>query len=236
MKFDILTYNNGVGIVTDAFILKKIIAKNISLNVDVKFINESIIKNSDVGIWIQNFDINLLNRFKKNIFYINEEWSGNHELQNLNLFEYVICKSNYSKQILSNYTRNNNLIHIPFVSRNFFDNKIKKNKKFLHFAGRSIQKNTELILKQKDEITLIDPYNRYKPNLNISHINTYQTEDQISLILNSHNIHVCCSLYESWGHYLFEGLSTGSEIICSDIPVFREQLDPQLIHFISSNE
>jgi hypothetical protein len=43
-------------------------------------------------------------------------------------------------------------------------------------------------------------------------------------------------LYESWGHYLYEGLSTGSEIICSDIPVFREQLDPDLVHFIPTTE
>jgi hypothetical protein len=45
-------------------------------------------------------------------------------------------------------------------------------------------------------------------------------------------MHVCISLYESWGHYLFEGLSTGAEIICSDIPAFKEQLDPSLVNFI----
>jgi glycosyltransferase involved in cell wall biosynthesis len=51
-------------------------------------------------------------------------------------------------------------------------------------------------------------------------------------MLNAHNVHICPSLYESWGHYAFEGLSTGAEIICSDIPVFREHLDPDLVHFI----
>ena len=83
---------------------------------------------------------------------------------------------------------------------------------------------------------MVDPYNRYRPNLNFDHINTYQTDDQIKNILNSHNIHICCSLYESWGHYLFEGLSTGAEIICSDIPTFREHLDPDLVHFIPTED
>ena len=78
--------------------------------------------------------------------------------------------------------------------------------------------------------------NRYKPGKNFNHINSYQNTDQICHPLNSHNIHICCSIYESWGHYLFEGLSTGAEIICSDIPVFKEQLNPDLVHFIPTHE
>jgi hypothetical protein len=235
-KINILTYNNGVGIVTDAFLLKKIIENNITENVTVEFINEDI-KNADVGVWIQNFDINHLSNFKKNIFFINEEWSGTQELNNLNLFDHVICKSKYAYNLIINYTKfNKNIIYIPFVSRNFHDKNISKNRKCLHFMGRSIQKNTEVVLNQNVNITLIDPYNRYRPNTNFDHINTYQTDEQINYLLNSHNIHICCSLYESWGHYLFEGLSTGAEIICSDIPIFKEQLDPDLVHFIPTQE
>jgi glycosyltransferase involved in cell wall biosynthesis len=236
MKFNILTYDNRVGIVTDAFLLKVIIEDEIIENVNVQFINNNIQK-SDIGIWIQNFEINLLNRFKKNVFFINEEWSGEYELNNLNLFDYVICKSKYAYDLLINYTKfNKNIIYLPFISRNFFNKNVLKDKKYLHFMGRSIQKNTELILDQNVDITLIDPDNRYNPNQNFNHINSYQTNDQLQNVLNSHNIHICCSLYESWGHYLFEGMSTGAEIICSDIPVFKEQLDPDLVHFIPTQE
>lgn len=232
MTFNILTFNNQVGIVTDAILLQKILKINFN-NVNIQFINESHILNADIGIWIQNFDINLLNRFKKNIFFINEEWAGSLELSNLYLFDYVICKSFYAKTLLDSYC---NVIHIPFISRDLYNKNICRTKSFLHFMGRSIQKNTELVLTQSVPITLIDPYNRYRPETNFNHINTYQTKDQISNILNSHNIHICCSLYESWGHYLFEGLSTGAEIICSDIPVFKENLDPDLVHFIPTKE
>jgi hypothetical protein len=102
--------------------------------------------------------------------------------------------------------------------------------------GRSIQKNTELVLEQELPITLIDPYYRYSPKNNISHVNTYQSTNQIITLLNSHSTHICISLYESWGHYLFEGLSTGSEIICSDIPVFKEQLDTSLVHMLPTSK
>lgn len=232
MKFNILTNNNGVGIVTDAFILKDIIKKNISLDVEIKFINESIIENSDVGIWIQNYYLHLLEKFKINIFFINEEWFD-YPIDDLKKFDYVVCKSKYTYNIFKNYCL---AIYIPFVSKNFYDGSISKCTKFLHFVGRSMQKNTELVLKQNIPITLIDSYNRYNPNKKFVHVNTYQTHEQLNYLLNSHSVHICCSLYESWGHYLFEGLSTGAEIICSDIPVFKEQLDPNLVHFIPTRE
>ena len=233
MRFKILTYNNGVGIVTDAILLKDLIYNNVSEQVEIKFVGEQELETADVGVWIQNYNINLLNNFKKNIFFINEEWAGSLELSNLHLFDYVICKSKYAKELLSSYR---DVIHLPFISTDYYDSSILRNHSILHFAGRSIQKNTELALNTSNNLTLIDPYNRYKVNNNINHINTYQSSNQISQLLNSHNIHICCSLYESWGHYLYEGLSTGSEIICSHIPVFREQLDPDLVHFIPTTE
>ena len=233
MRFNILTYNNGVGIVTDAILLKDLIYNNISEQVEVKFVGEHSIETADVGIWIQNFDINLLNLFKKNIFFINEEWAGINELSNLHLFDYVVCKSKYAQTLLKSYC---NVIYIPFISRNFYSPVVERRNQFLHFVGKSIQKNTELVLSLKNQLTLIDPYDRYKVCKNVNHINEYQSTDQLVNLLNSHNIHICCSLYESWGHYLFEGLSTGAEIICSDIPSFREQLDPNLVHFIKTTE
>ena len=118
MTFTVLTYNNFVGIVTDAYLIKNIIHNNISQNVDVKFIDQLHNNDvADVGIWIQNFNIAQLNRFKKNIFFINEEWSGNHELNNLHLFDYVVCKTNYAKSLLQKYK---DVICLPFISRNYY--------------------------------------------------------------------------------------------------------------------
>jgi len=71
MNFNVLTYNNGVGIVTDAELLTSLIKSHITIDAEMKFIDKFIKNNYDVGIWIQNFDINLLNCFKTNVFFIN---------------------------------------------------------------------------------------------------------------------------------------------------------------------
>ena len=233
MNFNVLTYNNGVGLVTDAELLTSLIKNYITVDVEMTFIDKFNKNNYDVGIWIQNFDINLLNCFKTNVFFINEEWAGINELSNLHLFDYVICKSEYAKNLLTPYCTT---MFFPFISKDYYDPSIIKNNSTLHFAGRSIQKNTELVLSTTNKLTLIDPYNRYRVNNDIKHINTYQSSGQLSQLLNSHTSHICCSLYESWGHYLYEGLSTGAEIICSNIPTFKEQLDPDLVHFIPTIE
>ena len=72
MKFNILTFNNKVGIVADAYILQSILSK-IS-DTEVFFLDEKLnIPKSDIAIWIQNSYTDLLDNFKINIFYINEE-------------------------------------------------------------------------------------------------------------------------------------------------------------------
>jgi glycosyltransferase involved in cell wall biosynthesis len=232
MMCNILTFNNYVGILTDAILLEKIISK-VTPNVKIVFldnIDESY--KSDFAVWIQNYHLHMLDNFKINIFFINEEWFD-RSFDDLKKFDFVVCKSKHAYNLLHKYC---NCIYLPFVSPDYFNPSIIQENKMLHFMGRSIQKNTELVLKQTHPLTLIDPYNRYRPNSNIFHINTYQSNDQLMYLLNTHSIHVCISLYESWGHYLFEGLSTGAEIICSDIPVFKEQLDPSLVHFLPAKQ
>lgn len=232
MRWKILVFDNKVGIITDANLIKKLIYENITENVSIKFIDQLQPNDvADIGIWIQNFDLVYLNNFKTNIFFINEEWVGEHELNNLHRFNYVVCKSKYAQNLLSPYC---NAVCLPFISPNYYDKNVVKFNKILHFMGRSIQKNTELVLQQNVPITLIDSDGKYKPNSNFTHINKYQTKNELAYLLNSHNTHICVSLYESWGHYFYEGLSTGVEMICSDIPAFTENIDTSLVHVLKT--
>ena len=61
---------------------------------------------------------------------------------------------------------------------------------------------------------------------------SYITENDVVYNLNNHDIHICCSLYEGWGHYLWEAMSCGKLVICSEVPVFKEYLNPDLVKFI----
>ena len=241
MKFKILTYNNGAGIVADAMLLQDLIYNHVTKNVDIQFtdtLNQnvddqqtSISFSGDVGVWIQNPCYDRLDNFKKNIWFINEEWCCNDDLKYINDFDYVVCKNKFAKELLGKYR--SDVICLPLLSHDYYDPSVARTHKFLHFNGRAIQKNTELVIKQTHPITVVDLTCRFTPAPhNINYITTRMEHSQVKTILNSHTAHLCPSMYESWGHYLFEGLSTGAEIVCSDIPVFAEMLDPDLVHIL----
>lgn len=217
MKINIYYWNNGVGVLNDAILIKSILKEYDVIGYDISKTNEY--RKSDLGIFIQNIEANQLINNKKNIFIINEEWLNQDEILFLHRFDYLIVKSKYAKELLSSYHKN--IIHTGFFSldRYFFP---QNTGKILHFKGKSIQKNTELVSNYKDKIKILD-----------SEIN-YLTDSQVDIELNNHDIHICCSLYEGWGHYLWEAMSCGKLVICSEIPVFKEYLDPKLVKFVST--
>lgn len=214
MKINIYYFDNGVGMVSDSILIKNVlseydvIAYNVSKN--------NVYRSSDIGIFIQNIWMDCLNHNRKNVYVINEEWLNSDEILYMKEFDHLIVKSNFAKQLLVN--EHKSIIKTGFFSldRNFFP---KNTNKILHFKGKSRQKNTELV-KNNNDILILDSEKNYL------------TENDVIYELNNHDIHICCSLYEGWGHYLWEAMSCGKLVICSELPVFKEHLDSNLVKFI----
>jgi hypothetical protein len=242
MEFKFLTYNNRAGIVADAMLLQELVYNNLTQNADMLFTDDFVANpyaqsscKDSIGIWIQNPCYGMLDKFKKNVWFINEEWSSVDDLKHIDMFDYVVCKSKFAQDLLGKYR--SDVICLPLLSYDYYDPNIARTEKFLHFNGKAIQKNTELVMKQTLPITVVDLTQRFSdvtPNFN--YITYYMIRRQVKKLLNSHTVHLCPSMYESWGHYLFEGLSTGAEVVCSNIPAFTEHLDPDLVHILPTQE
>lgn len=214
LKINLYYWNNGVGVVNDSILIKNVLHEYDVIAYDISKKNNY--RNGDLGIFIQNIQADQLSNNKKNILVINEEWLNPDEILFLKQFDHLIVKSKYAKDLLS--SEHPSIIQTGFFSmdRQFFP---RNTGNILHFKGKSIQKNTELVSKC-NSIKILD-----------SEIE-YLTENQVIENLNSHDIHICCSLYEGWGHYLWEAMSCGKLVICSEVPVFKEYLDPELVKFI----
>lgn len=234
----IYTSITGVGLIADVNLIINLIQAE--YDVDVEYIDDinatrTVFGSYDIGIFLQEFGPEWLERNKKNIFIPNEEWLQSSKLQYIHLFDKVIVKSSFAKQLLIPY--NKNTVNTGFVSYNRDLPAVKPKNKFLHLVGRSIQKGTEPTVKSfentKQVCTVIDSTDFYNlKHKNINHINGFLTKEQITYQLNNHKIHLCCSVYEGWGHYLYEGLSTGALIYATKIPMFLEWLDPDLVVFV----
>ena len=214
LKINLYYWNNGVGVSNHSRLIKTLLCDYDVIIYDISLKNEY--RKSDLGIFIQNIIPEEIHNNKKNIYIVCEEWLTDFEMTYINRFDYVFVHSNHAKELLNQYHKNVICTGFFSLDRYFFP---KNTNKILHFKGKSIQKNTELV-KDLNCINILD-----------SNIN-YLSDNDITYNLNNHDIHICCSLYEAWGHYLWEAMSCGKLVICSEIPVFKEYLDPDLVKFI----
>jgi hypothetical protein len=157
-------------------------------------------------------------------------------LKRISKFNLILAKSHRCKSILKPYHRN--IIFTGFSSIDRFDPDVKKTKRFLHFAGKSIQKYTELVInsfsKSNVPITVVDATQRFLGDTtpNITYIPHYLSEREVSEHFNSHRIHICCSLAEGWGHYIHEAMSCQSVVVLNNVSPENEFIPADKAVFI----
>ena len=236
----IYTSNTGVGLITDVNFIQDLLYEE--YEVDVVYLewglddntNQPVFANYDIGIFIQDFGEQWFERNKINILIANEEWITGEKLTQLKYFDKILTKSTFAKHLLAPY--NNNTVTTGFctIDKNL---NIEPTKDFFHLAGNSYQKNSEDVLKCFSEsnlnLTLLQSQRTdLTPTSNVNFIQDYLTTEQVTIHLNDHKVHLCPSIYEGWGHYLYEGMSTGALIYATRLPMFVEWIDPDLVVFL----
>ena len=88
MEINLYYWNNGVGVVNDAILIKALLSDYDVVSYDISKTNEY--RKGDLGIFIQNIQADQLPNNKKNIFIINEEWLNQDEVLFLSQFDYLI--------------------------------------------------------------------------------------------------------------------------------------------------
>ena len=242
--------NNGVGLLADISLVQDLLFDHYT--VDISYTQNSLhtlnnISNHipityDVGVFFQEYDVERLNLNKKNILIVNEEWLRSEKIEVLQKFDKIITKSTLGKELLRPY--NNHVVNCGFISKDRYDSNIIKQEQFLHVMGKSSQKGTEHVLTvfanecKEFPVTVIESRNDctidadLKQCFNFNYIKDFITEEDINIEYNKHLIHLCPSYYEAWGHYVYEGLSTGALLYVTKIPMFLEWLDPDLVVFL----
>ena len=165
------------------------------------------------------------------VLICNEEWVSKTYLKIIPDFDFVIVKSNYAKKILENY--NDNVVVLPFWSQDRFDSDIKEENQVFHLAGRSIQKGTELLI-DIPGVYVQDATERFKEdtNLKCNYHGYFLSDKDIDLLYNKSNLHLCPSIYEGHGHYMYEALTCGKKPIVTKIPVWYEYLPDEVVTYL----
>ena len=256
IKIYIYNPHNSIGLRKDSLLFNKYIR------------NSKIIKNSSeitffpyILLLLENTDIieeNYLQLSLYNILMVNYDLFNTNDLRK-KYIDCYLCKNiathEIMKVLIENMIINSaRIIYTNFstLPNNLYDKNIEKNYKlFLHIAGRSSYKNTNLILNTWNNYKLppliIICFDRcferllikdveYLKNKNITLINEKISEEEINKIKNKVGFHLCPSMREGYGHYINECRMVKSVCITIDIAPYNELIDEESGFLIKSDK
>ena len=164
-----------------------------------------------------------------NILIPNQERFPHRHLHLLRKMDAVFAKSRHAEEIFSKH--HGRVIFTGFTSENIFEESVtRKPRSFLHLAGKSSLKGTDAVLQiwerhpEWPQLTLVQSKKngaKHTP-ANVHRLSLYLSNEDIRRVMNEHEVHLCPSLSEGWGHYIAEALSCGNCVLTTDAAPMNE--------------
>lgn len=228
-SINIFAVANGVGISRDIELLRSALKDHFDVTLTPMFRYQPT-KRFDINVHIERFNPRWFETADVNVFVPNQEWFESHWMPHLEKFDLFLTKTRFADTIFKNlgcpteyvsFTSDDR--YIPTVPKDDFH--------WLHVAGKSIQKQTEIIIRtwQKNpgfpQLTLLQDPKFYKPRMTIKNVNFMYDrlpESTLKELQNSHAVHLCPSETEGFGHYIMEALSCKALVLTTGAPPMNE--------------
>jgi hypothetical protein len=222
MKINIYTSLNGVGLEKDYKILRSIFeAAGHTVSVADYFQRRMRPERADVAIHLEIPRFDLMSMAGVNYMMPNPEWFIGDWMRQLNKFNAILCKTHDCERVFKDYSKR---IYTGFTSLDFYQ-PIKKQKQLIHIQGKSDFKGTNEIIQAyaKAELPRLFLLSKKgtKDTRNIVNAG-FLSDGDFSKLINCCLIHICPSLYEGYGHYIWEAMSCGNVVITTDAAPMSE--------------
>lgn len=223
---NLISRDNGIGLSTDMDLLGAMLT---SAGYDVQRVpwQATQMRRCDVAIFLELFNPRLVRQARHTIGVFNLEWFDQRWRSHLPQFTQLWAKSSDAH---ATYQRLGLRSHqTGFLSRDLYDARIRRTPTCLHLKGHSGLKNTPAVLDAWAEnpdlppLTIIAQHPIPHPPPGVTVLGHLPLADVVGH-LNRHQIHVCPSRAEGWGHYITEGLSTGAAVITTNAPPMSEHV------------
>lgn len=212
---NIISRLNGSGLSKDVEILKSCISSPTRF---VPFDAGGRAPMADINLFAEVFDPKNLDSAKKNYIIPNQEWFYDAWRKYIPAFDLILCKTKLAYRNFS--AAGGKCVFTSFTSHDRYL-PIKKLPVLFHCSNNSKTKGTQAI---------IDTYNRFKdlPRLTmlskkikgsapcIRKIDGFVEEKLFRIKQNQHQIHLCPSVSEGFGHYIVEAMSAKCVVITTD--------------------
>jgi len=233
MRANLVYHDNGVGLSADAAIVARRLQ---AVGYDVvhsAFHDHIVPRHCDISVFLEVFDPWWLEHCETSYLIPNQEWISLDLVRDLTSFEAILCKSRFAQTVLRRWSPNTP--YIGFTSRDRRMPAVRKDpRRWMHLAGKSSQKSTATVIEtwlaNPDFPTLTfvhDPTNRVCAEIacdapNVVRIAERLTDRDLAELMNSHQVHICPSEMEGFGHSLNEALSCQAVTMTTDAPPMNE--------------
>ncbi len=234
---NIVARTNGVGLDRDVALVKDILQKS-GFNVVVSNYKgvpfwRSLLGNKKkiftVNIFMERVFPRWVGSAEVNVLIPNQERFPRRHIRLLKSIDVIFAKSKHAQEIFSEH--HNKVIFTGFTSEDVCDASVtKKPGSFLHLAGRSTLKGTEAVLQvwgrhpEWPRLTLVQSKHKKSEYAaqNVDRLTSYLSKEDVRRVMNEHEVHLCPSLSEGWGHYIAEALSCGACVVTTDAAPMNE--------------
>ena len=222
MRINIYTSLNGVGLEKDYLILKQVFeAAGHSVGVADYLSRRIRPEKADVAIHLEIPRFDLMPMARVNYMMPNPEWFMSDWMRQVNRFDGILCKTHDCVNVFNGTGR---AIYTGFTSMDFY-RPMKKSKHLIHVQGKSDFKGTGEILHayQRNELPRLFLLSK-KPHQTTNNVVNagFLSDDDFIKLINCCMIHLCPSLYEGYGHYIWEAMSCGNVVITTDAAPMNE--------------
>ncbi|MFE0472522.1 glycosyltransferase [Streptomyces sp. NPDC058947] len=229
LKIALISRDNGVGLSLDVRLLTNLFT---SAGHEVSFHDwrEQSMTHVDIAFHLELISRSLAQCADRNIGLLNLEWYPSEWLKFLPAFDQIWAKSEYALRFCRQ--RGAREVHLTgFLGQDRLDPKVRREVKCLHLRGKSQMKGTEEVVaawRRKPDLpplTIVSKDPVHAPDYVT--VVTSPSDVELNQLLNSHEIHLCPSVAEGWGHYITEGMSVGATVITTDASPMNEHIRPE---------
>lgn len=233
-SINIFAVPNGVGISRDIDLIKQVLV-NVGYEVHLNHIFRYTPRRKyDLSIHLERFRPELFTEATKNIMIPNPEWFEGGWMKYLSMFDAIFTKSQAAEQTFKKLGCTTHFI--SFTSEDRWLKDVKKDDfHWFHCAGKSVQKQTEVVLKTWAKnpgfphINILQDPKFYRPRTILKNVNyMYDRVDEhmLKTMQNVCGVHVCPSESEGFGHYIVEAMSCGAIVITTNGAPMNELITP----------
>jgi hypothetical protein len=235
-------FKSGTGLTQDAMILRGMLTHKYGESVQIRKIHHVFPQcpEAEMNIFIEIINPCLFSYALKNVWIPNPEWTYNAWLPYFNMVDEVWSKTKHGVDIMTPYCPNVKYIGWTSIDKVF---QPKKNyHKAIVLVGKNVYRNPKPVIQAYLKIktsnpnlysllpSLSIPYDpnaisfHYPPGLDdkITILDKVLTESEYDSLLNECGLAICTSAAEGFGHAVNEAMSSGCNLIVSNIPPFME--------------